>query len=59
MSVLTRGMAMDFVREGKKGMAVTSIWPASVSLSCSPRWTNVDVIIVSRLNQQQRSGLQL
>jgi hypothetical protein len=52
-------MATDFVREGKKGMAITSIWPASVSLSRSPRWINVDVIIVSRLNQQQRSGLQL
>jgi hypothetical protein len=31
MSVLTKGMAMDFVREGKKDMAITSIWPASVS----------------------------
>ena len=31
MSVLTKGMAMDFVREGRKDMAITSIWPASVS----------------------------
>ena len=30
MSVLTKGMAMDFVREGRKEMAITSIWPASV-----------------------------
>jgi hypothetical protein len=30
VSVLTRGMAMDFVREGKKDMAITSIWPASL-----------------------------
>jgi NAD(P)-dependent dehydrogenase (short-subunit alcohol dehydrogenase family) len=28
MSVLTKGLAMDFVREGKKDMAITSIWPA-------------------------------
>jgi NAD(P)-dependent dehydrogenase (short-subunit alcohol dehydrogenase family) len=31
MSVLTKGLAMDFERQGRKGMAVTSIWPASVS----------------------------
>jgi NAD(P)-dependent dehydrogenase (short-subunit alcohol dehydrogenase family) len=31
MSVLTKGMAMDFQREDKKEMAITSIWPASVS----------------------------
>ena len=31
MSVLTKGMAMDFKREGKKEMAITSIWPATVS----------------------------
>lgn len=29
MSVLTKGLAMDFEREGKEGMAVTSIWPAT------------------------------
>ncbi|KAH6620387.1 hypothetical protein C7974DRAFT_232507 [Boeremia exigua] len=28
MSVLTKGLAMDWEREGKKDMAVTSIWPA-------------------------------
>ncbi|KAK2778893.1 hypothetical protein FQN53_001585 [Emmonsiellopsis sp. PD_33] len=28
MSVLTKGLAMDFVREGRKDMAITSIWPA-------------------------------
>jgi len=32
MSVLTKGLAMDFVREGKKEMAITSIWPATVCL---------------------------
>ena len=30
MSVLTKGLAMDWVREGKKDMAITSIWPAAV-----------------------------
>ncbi|KAK7063680.1 putative Hydroxysteroid dehydrogenase-like protein 2 [Favolaschia claudopus] len=29
MSVLTKGLAMDWQREGKKDMAITSIWPAS------------------------------
>ncbi|KAK3179054.1 hypothetical protein OEA41_001193 [Lepraria neglecta] len=29
MSVLTKGLAMDFEREEKEGMAVTSIWPAT------------------------------
>ncbi|RKL04131.1 hypothetical protein BFJ70_g17224 [Fusarium oxysporum] len=28
MSVLTKGVAMDWKREGKKDMAITSIWPA-------------------------------
>jgi NAD(P)-dependent dehydrogenase (short-subunit alcohol dehydrogenase family) len=28
MSVLTKGLAMDFEREGRKDMAITSIWPA-------------------------------
>ncbi|KAL6924561.1 hypothetical protein FSST1_001835 [Fusarium sambucinum] len=28
MSVLTKGLAMDFERQGKNGMAITSIWPA-------------------------------
>ncbi|TVY36206.1 Hydroxysteroid dehydrogenase-like protein [Lachnellula occidentalis] len=29
MSVLTKGLAMDWEREGKNNMAITSIWPAS------------------------------
>ncbi|KAJ7605034.1 putative Hydroxysteroid dehydrogenase-like protein 2 [Mycena polygramma] len=29
MSVLTKGLAMDWQREGKHDMAITSIWPAS------------------------------
>jgi NAD(P)-dependent dehydrogenase (short-subunit alcohol dehydrogenase family) len=30
MSILTKGLAMDWEREGKTDMAITSIWPASV-----------------------------
>lgn len=30
MSVLVKGLAMDFVRQGREEMAITSIWPASV-----------------------------
>jgi NAD(P)-dependent dehydrogenase (short-subunit alcohol dehydrogenase family) len=30
MSVLTKGLAMDFARQGLTNMAITSIWPASV-----------------------------
>jgi len=29
MSVFTKGLAMDFEREQKTGMAITSIWPAT------------------------------
>lgn len=29
MSVLTKGLAVDFKRQGRKDMAITSIWPAS------------------------------
>jgi NAD(P)-dependent dehydrogenase (short-subunit alcohol dehydrogenase family) len=31
MSVLVKGLAMDFEREGLNGMAVVGIWPAAVS----------------------------
>lgn len=31
MSVLTKGLAMDFVRQGRKEMAISSVWPAAVS----------------------------
>lgn len=31
MSVLTKGLSMDWKREGKLEMAITSIWPAVVS----------------------------
>lgn len=35
MSVLTKGLAMDFEHENKRDMAVTSIWPATVSLQAN------------------------
>jgi NAD(P)-dependent dehydrogenase (short-subunit alcohol dehydrogenase family) len=35
MSVLTMGLAMDFSREGKTDMAVTSIWPATAIQSAA------------------------
>lgn len=30
MSVLVKGLAMDFVRQGRGKMSITGIWPASV-----------------------------
>lgn len=35
MSVLTKGLAMDFNREGKRDMAITSIWPAAAIQSAA------------------------
>jgi NAD(P)-dependent dehydrogenase (short-subunit alcohol dehydrogenase family) len=35
MSVLTKGLAMDWQREGKKDMAITSIWPATAVQSAA------------------------
>lgn len=40
MSVLTKGLAMDFEREGKRDMAITSIWPAVAIQSAATR--NID-----------------
>ncbi|KAB8349843.1 hypothetical protein FH972_023856 [Carpinus fangiana] len=37
MSILTKGLAMDWTREGKKDMAITSIWPASAIESGATR----------------------
>ncbi|KAM0436926.1 hypothetical protein ACHAPT_002639 [Fusarium lateritium] len=40
MSVLTKGLAMDFEREGKKDMAITSIWPAvAIESAATQRFT--------------------
>jgi hypothetical protein len=30
MSVLVKGLAMDFVRQERSEMAITGIWPAAV-----------------------------
>lgn len=35
MSVLTKGLAMDWEREGKTEMAITSIWPATAIQSAA------------------------
>jgi len=35
MSVLTKGLAVDFERQGHKEMSVTSIWPASAIQSAA------------------------
>ncbi|KAF2270926.1 putative Hydroxysteroid dehydrogenase-like protein 2 [Lojkania enalia] len=35
MSVLTKGLAMDWEREGKEDMAITSIWPATAIQSAA------------------------
>ncbi|KAH6681440.1 putative Hydroxysteroid dehydrogenase-like protein 2 [Halenospora varia] len=43
MSVLTKGLAMDWEREGKKDMAITSIWPASsIKSAATGQITKVD-----------------
>jgi len=39
MSVLTKGLAIDFEREGKRDMAITSIWPASSIQSAATKST--------------------
>lgn len=47
MSVLTKGLAMDWQREGKTGMAITSIWPAVVS--CFDRHASVFCSVVTAI----------
>jgi len=43
MSVLTKGLAMDFEREGKSDMAITSIWPASaIESAATDQMTRTD-----------------
>lgn len=43
MSVLTKGLAMDWEREGKKEMAITSIWPAcSIESAATGEITRTD-----------------
>ncbi|KAJ7129332.1 putative Hydroxysteroid dehydrogenase-like protein 2 [Mycena epipterygia] len=40
MSVLTKGLAMDFERQGRKDMAITSIWPAAAIQSAATAKTS-------------------
>ncbi|RDW78434.1 putative hydroxysteroid dehydrogenase-like protein 2 [Coleophoma crateriformis] len=43
MSVLTKGLAMDWDREGKSDMAITSIWPAaSIESAATGQITKTD-----------------
>ena len=42
MSVLTKGLAMDWIREGKKDMAITSIWPAAAIESAATQNPQTD-----------------
>jgi NAD(P)-dependent dehydrogenase (short-subunit alcohol dehydrogenase family) len=42
MSVLTKGLAMDWEREGKKDMAITSIWPAAAIESAATQNPQTD-----------------
>jgi NAD(P)-dependent dehydrogenase (short-subunit alcohol dehydrogenase family) len=49
MSVLTKGLAMDWEREGKTDMAITSIWPATAIQSAATQ--NIDQETVSDLRK--------
>ncbi|RDL39356.1 putative Hydroxysteroid dehydrogenase-like protein 2 [Venustampulla echinocandica] len=52
MSVLTKGIAMDWEREGKKDMAMTSIWPASsIESAATGQMTNIDPDAVKDLRK--------
>ena len=42
MSVLTKGLAMDWEREGKTGMAITSLWPAVAIQSAATKMVDKD-----------------
>jgi NAD(P)-dependent dehydrogenase (short-subunit alcohol dehydrogenase family) len=42
MSVLTKGLALDWIREGKKDMAITSIWPAAAIESAATQNPQTD-----------------
>lgn len=48
---MTKGLAMDFVRQGRKEMAITSIWPASAIESAATEHTKA-------LSQSDRKDLR-
>jgi len=54
MSVLTKGLAMDFEREGKVGCAVTSIWPAVVCSFSPLLSSSVCRLLLSIVNEEKR-----
>lgn len=58
MSVLTKGLAMDFVRQGAKDMAITSIWPAVVRF-LTILLSHVLTFFSSPSNQLPRRRLQM
>ncbi|EEH10215.1 short-chain dehydrogenase [Histoplasma capsulatum G186AR] len=52
MSVLTEGLAMDFVRQGRKDMAITSIWPAvSIESAATKRSTDQEPSLAKDLRK--------
>jgi len=52
MSILTKGLAMDFEREGKTSMAITSIWPASsIESAATGQTTKADPSRISDLRK--------
>lgn len=44
MSVLTKGLAMDFMREGKKDMAISSMWVATAIQSAATVGRDAEVL---------------
>jgi NAD(P)-dependent dehydrogenase (short-subunit alcohol dehydrogenase family) len=42
MSVLTKGLAMDWEREGREGVAITSLWPAAAIESAATQNPQTD-----------------
>ncbi|KAI9771873.1 MAG: hypothetical protein M1840_001643 [Geoglossum simile] len=52
MSVLTKGLAMDFEDEGRSEMAITSIWPAvAIESGATGQYTEKDPSIVKDLRK--------
>ncbi|KAI9776940.1 MAG: hypothetical protein M1839_009182 [Geoglossum umbratile] len=52
MSVLTKGLAMDFERDGRSDMAITSIWPAvAIESGATGQFTEKDPSIIRDLRK--------
>src|ERR1700733_9961159 len=52
MSVLTKGLAVDFEREGRTEMAITSIWPAVVCGPCFSFRLETNITVTRSLSGQ-------